>query len=87
MIEEGTELQLKIDSSEFSLLSPREVMEEIKGFLESIEVKGTVFRSNHASNYINLGGILSEDKDKILKEIDYILLNGNYYKDERHRGL
>lgn len=87
MIEEGTELQLKIDSSEFSLLSPREVMEEMKGFLESIEVKGTVFRSNHASNYINLGGILSEDKDKILKEIDYILLNGNYYKDERHRGL
>lgn len=87
MIEEGTELQLKIDSSEFSLLSPMEVMEEMKGFLESIEVKGTVFRSNHASNYINLGGILSEDKDKILKEIDYILLNGNYYKDERHRGL
>lgn len=87
MIEEGTELQLKITSGEFSLLNPREVMEEMRGFLESIEVKGTVFRSNHASNYINLGGILSEDKDKIIKEINYILTNDSYYKDERLRGL
>lgn len=87
MIEEGTELQLKIASGEFSLLSPREVMEEMKVFLENIEVKDTVFRSNHASNYINLGGVLSEEKNKILKEIDYILTNDSYYKDERLRGL
>lgn len=87
MIEEGTELQFKIASGEFSLLSPREVMEEMKVFLENIEVKDTVFRSNHASNYINLGGVLSEEKNKILKEIDYILTNDSYYKDERLRGL
>ncbi|EQB89899.1 radical SAM superfamily enzyme YgiQ (UPF0313 family) [Clostridium punense] len=87
MIEEGTELQFKIASGEFSLLSPREIMEEMKVFLENIEVKDTVFRSNHASNYINLGGVLSEEKNKILKEIDYILTNDSYYKDERLRGL
>lgn len=87
MIEEGTELQLKIASGEFSLLSPREVMEEMKVFLENIEVKDTVFRSNHASNYINLGGVLSEEKNKILKEIEYILTNDSYYKDESLRGL
>jgi len=87
MIEEGTELKFKIASGKFSLLSPREVMEEMKVFLENIEVKDTVFRSNHASNYINLGGVLSEEKNKILKEIDYILTNDSYYKDERLRGL
>ncbi|MEG0772802.1 radical SAM protein [Clostridium sp.] len=87
MVEEGTELQGKINSGEFSLLTPREVMEEMKLFIEKIQVQGTVFRSNHASNYINLGGVLSVDKNKILQEIHYILENNSAYKDEKFRGL
>lgn len=87
MVENGTELERKVSSGEFSLLTPREVMEEMKLLIESIQAQGTVFRSNHASNYISLGGVLMEDKNKILKEIDYILENDRAYKDERYRGL
>lgn len=87
MVENGTELERKVSSGEFSLLTPREVMEEMKLLVQSIQAQGTVFRSNHASNYISLGGVLMEDKNKILKEIDYILKNDRAYKDERYRGL
>ncbi len=87
MIEEGTELKHKIMSGEFSLLTPREVMEEMREFIENTEVQGTIFRSNHASNYINFAGVLSKDKGKILQEINYVLENNSLYKDERFRGL
>ncbi len=87
MIEEGTELKYKIMSGEFSLLTPREVMEEMREFIENTKVQGTIFRSNHASNYINFAGVLSKDKEKILQEINYVLENDSLYKDERFRGL
>jgi hypothetical protein len=38
-----------------------------------LELEGTVFRSNHASNYLALAGNLPRDKAKILSALDHVL--------------
>ncbi len=87
MVEDGTELKRKIESGEFKLLSPKEVMLETKLLLENIHVSDCVFRSNHASNYVPLGGTLPKEKDEIIKTIDYVLNDYVSFKPEEYRGL
>ena len=52
LVEEGTELYSQVESGTFSLLSPEEVIDETKLFLDNLELTDCVFRSNHPSNYI-----------------------------------
>lgn len=66
LVEEGTELYSQVESGTFSLLSPEEVIDETKLFLDNLELTDCVFRSNHPSNYITLKGILNRDKDKLI---------------------
>lgn len=87
MVEDGTELKRKVESGEFKLLSPKEVMLETKLLLENIHVSDCVFRSNHASNYVPLGGTLPKEKDEIIKTIDYVLNDYVSFKPEEYRGL
>ncbi|MBS4534180.1 radical SAM protein [Clostridium sp. D2Q-14] len=86
MLEEGTELYNDYKYGDFNPLSPEEVMLETRLFIENIEVNDCVFRSNHASNYISLKGVLNRDKDRLLEEIDEALKENNY-KPEGLRGL
>ncbi|MBS4538617.1 radical SAM protein [Clostridium sp. D2Q-11] len=86
MLEEGTELYNEYREGDFDLLSPEEVMIETKIFIENLNVNDCVFRSNHASNYISLKGVLNEDKNRLIKEIDDALKE-NMYKPEGLRGL
>lgn len=87
MVEDGTELKRKVASGEVRLLSPKEVMLETKLLLENIHVSDCVFRSNHASNYVPLGGTLPKEKDEIIKTIDYVLNDYVSFKPEEYRGL
>ncbi|WP_291565041.1 MULTISPECIES: radical SAM protein [unclassified Clostridium] len=87
MIESDTKLYDKVQSGEFKLLNPQEVMEEMKIFIENVNVENTVFRSNHASNYVSLKGTLPLDKEKILNTINNALNDSNSYKSEFLRGL
>lgn len=86
MLEEDTELYNDYREGNFELLSPGEVMLEIKLFIENLNVQDCVFRSNHASNYISLKGTLNDDKDRLLNEIDEALKE-DIYKPEGLRGL
>lgn len=56
-------------------LSPEEMLEELYIMIENINGRGIVFRSNHASNYLPLKGVLSEDKDKLLSLLRHALEN------------
>lgn len=87
MLEEGTELKTRVEAGEFKLLSPKEIMLETKLLLENTHVSNCVFRSNHASNYISLEGNLPEEKDEIIKTIDYVLNDDVSFKPEEYRGL
>ena len=55
-------------------------------FLSHVDSEGSVFRSNHASNYISLGGTLNEDRDSMLRQIERAMRQ-RQYKPEGFRGL
>jgi len=46
----GTPLARQLESGDFELPEPPESPAELRLFLEQVDVKATVFRSNHASN-------------------------------------
>ncbi len=71
-----------IQNGRFEMLSPDEIMRETKLLLENTDSPGTVFRSNHISNYVNLAGTLNEDKDKLIDTIDKALEKGAYKSEE-----
>lgn len=70
MVEPGTELYDQYNRGEVELLDPHEVLDETELFIRSVDAEGTMFRANHASNYIALGGTLNGERDKILAQIE-----------------
>ena len=74
----------KIVSGELELLNPEDVVEEMKLFLENVDSEGTVFRSNHASNYVILKGTLNEDIPSMLAYLRQVEEQGKY-REERWR--
>ncbi|MBS4025984.1 MAG: radical SAM protein [Clostridia bacterium] len=87
MVEEGTELYDQVKKGEIQLLTPREVAIETKLFLEKLMVTNCVFRSNHASNYLVLKGILPGDKERLIVEIEAAIARGDNYRPESYRRL
>jgi len=69
MLVPGTPLYEKAKQNQFQLLNPHEVLEEMKLLVENLELDGCVFRSNHASNYLPIRGVLSQEKEEVLKTI------------------
>ncbi len=50
-------------------LSVLGLMQEMEAFLSALELKRTVFRSDHASNWLILKGTLGADKPRLLEEL------------------
>ncbi|MFX0060550.1 MAG: radical SAM protein, partial [Candidatus Heimdallarchaeota archaeon] len=75
MIPRGTVLFNKKRRKEFSEMSSLEILLELRAFVKLIKFQNKeancVFRSNHASNYLPIKGILDRDKDKIISTINY----------------
>ena len=69
----GTPLHDWIASGEFKMMEPPELLRETRLFLEHIDSDGSVFRSNHASNYLPLGGTLNRDREVLIHTIDEAL--------------
>ena len=69
MVEEGTPLYDWVHRGEFKLLTQREVLQETKLLVEHLDTPNSVFRMNHASNYLVLKGTLNEDREAMLAEI------------------
>lgn len=69
-LEPGTVLYEQKRRGDFTPLTPKESLEEIGAFIQLVDSEGTVFRSNHASNYLSLGGTLNGDKVKLIREIE-----------------
>ncbi len=50
-------------------LEQRQLFEEMERFLGGLELRRTIFRSDHASNWLSLRGTLGADKERLLQEI------------------
>jgi radical SAM superfamily enzyme YgiQ (UPF0313 family) len=50
-------------------LGTQELFVEMEQFLSALELKRTVFRSDHASNWLILKGTLGADKERLLAEV------------------
>jgi len=73
----------------FSILNRLELLEEMRVFMEALDLKETIFRSDHASNYLALKGVLGRDKEKFLHQINTILDSGDLsmLRKEYQRGF
>jgi radical SAM superfamily enzyme YgiQ (UPF0313 family) len=58
---------------DFSFLDKTETLMEIRDLVDQLEVKDSIFRSNHASNWLPLRGSFPQDKQKLLELIDTAL--------------
>lgn len=70
-------------------MSLLELIKEMEIFIDHTELNSTIFRSNHASNYLVLKGTLSKDKQRLLNEIRRALENpaAAHFREEWERGL
>jgi radical SAM superfamily enzyme YgiQ (UPF0313 family) len=66
-----------------------DLLQELKVFIGHTRLEQTVFRSDHASNYLILKGMLGRDKERMLDEIDTALKDpgGSGLRPEWMRGL
>jgi radical SAM superfamily enzyme YgiQ (UPF0313 family) len=53
----------------WAALSTEELFREMECFLSALELRRTVFRSDHASNWLVLKGTLGADKERLLTQI------------------
>ncbi|WP_153147635.1 radical SAM protein [Dechloromonas sp. H13] len=63
------EQRLRAGFPEWEPLDQHELFVEMEHFLSALELKRTVFRSDHASNWLVLKGTLGADKERLLAQV------------------
>ena len=69
MVEPGTPLEIWVREGSFTVLGPEDILRETELLLQHIDSEGSVFRMNHASNYLTLKGTLNQDRDAMLERV------------------
>lgn len=77
MIPPGTPLFEMTERNEFTPMDPFEILNELKKLVEQLHLSECVFRTNHASNYLPIGGTLNRDREKIIQVIESVLDMGD----------
>jgi len=77
----------RVGQKGWTLIDAIESLKEIRGMVAGMELDRTIFRSNHASNYLPLKGVLSEDRPRLLKTLDQAISNPTMLKPEWLRAL
>ncbi len=54
---------------EFEPLDQADLFQEMYWLLDKLELENTIFRSDHASNYLVLKGVLGKDKPRLLQTV------------------
>jgi len=57
-------------NGQYQPLEQMELFREIQMLLEQLELEKTIFRSDHASNYLVLKGVLNKDKERLLQTVN-----------------
>lgn len=70
----------------FYLMNPVEIAQETLTLLEHIDCEGSIFRANHASNYVNLAGTLNQDRAAMCNKLRAALAGQVRFKNEAFRA-
>lgn len=73
MIVPPTPLMTRVQQGDFQPLTDRAILQEARDMLNGLELNYTLFRMNHVSNLIALGGRLPGDKPALLRQIDMLI--------------
>jgi len=89
MLVPGTVLDDMVKRGEFDLVTdPVDVLKEVELMIKNIDAQGpVVFRTNHASNYLPLRGVLPGDKERLLQTIQAAMKDPRLLRSEYMRGL
>ena len=87
MVEPETPLYDWVNEGSFQLLTPPQVLTETRLLVEHLDSPGSVFRMNHASNYLSLRGTLNGDREAMLRTIDQAEHDLSRLRPESWRGL
>ncbi len=71
----GEEHYKKKFNGNYVSMSTLDLLKELEVFIKNTELESTIFRSDHASNYLVLKGVLSKDKERFLEQIRFAIKN------------
>ncbi|MES9828080.1 MAG: radical SAM protein [Candidatus Thiodiazotropha sp.] len=76
-------------AGEFEALNLRQLLEEMEILLSALELEKTIFRSDHASNYLILKGVLNKDRERLLSQVRSAIAHpeSSRFREEWQRGL
>jgi len=85
----GTPLHEQWQRGDFHPISPFQSLEELKAIIEESDFTDCFFSSMHASNYFSVRGRLPQDKQRMLEELEDILVkrDPSRLRPEFLRGL
>ncbi|MCE1240656.1 MAG: radical SAM protein [Azonexaceae bacterium] len=81
------EQRLRAGFPSWELLTQPELFAEMETFLSGLELKRTVFRSDHASNWLVLKGTLGADKERLLAQVRQAIAGQAPLRPAWARGL
>jgi hypothetical protein len=83
----GTPIAQLAARGAFELPTVERMLEELRTIVALSAPTASVFRTNHASNYLALEGRLPRDRDRIVETVDRALAGGVRLRPEWMRGL
>jgi hypothetical protein len=79
----------RFQEGQLTPLNPWQLLEEIRVIVSELELTNSVFRANHASNYLPLKATLPRDKQVLLANLEQTIARraSGALKSEYMRGL
>jgi radical SAM superfamily enzyme YgiQ (UPF0313 family) len=71
--EPDTPILAEIEAGTFEYLSPHEALREVRLLIENLHCDNSMVLSDHITNYWNIHGLIPQDRDRMLAEIDRAL--------------
>ena len=87
MVIPDTPLAEEVERGDFEEMDSHELLKESYEIIKGLQLKKTVFRSNHASNYLPLEGTFPKDKTKLLNILESAINGDISLRPEFLRGL
>ncbi len=87
MLTPATPIYNQAQAGRFTMPGVDDLLQELRIFVREVNPTATIFRCNHASNYLAIGGRLPRDREAILQQIDAARIDSGPLRAEWSRGL